>query len=614
MTTTSDTMHRAFDASVGIDPKQGVDLSQLLDLRRHDVKEYWRVTHDLPPPSLADLDKLMPRDSLPLLVDGTISYHYDDFMSPGTKRKATHRTKAATEAAQFLELVEKIEAADPEFFDSYAQSLFPGASMEYVMLFHLLGERDDLKAKFFSNIKYVEDLITGVFHKIELFEGNTYYPMGSMISRMTDGLAGNYIKRKAPFLKDDRTYVPLEEALPFLEIARDYCYDSTLIKAINTKMPLPQVVLDIHGDGLEAMDGLMKSDMDMSLWMLDRRDRYAELSHEEKLEFGKFYLWLLAKSYGIEPPPEFAIDPECATTACQKTWDPADKYASFAHPMGRIDLKEFPDTCDAFLENLSHEFTHALEDSALLLMNVDYQDWKQHHPDEARIGNEEQQKKLRAIALPLSFNVASGASEVFSGIRAPGLSHGSYYSPVGAKAEPDAEKAKEITLLYYQQMRERHAYTYEGIIADRFKERLDFISLARDPLRVFMRAQLAMGRAEEFIRDKLMPAMPPEGVPEISEAVQKIKTRFKDADAREATYGLRISGMGLAFNEMRDVIRAAGKAKLIDTKDPAVLALYSECNKVFDSAVQAVGYMNWKQDRDDRAAAAASTGAAPAAV
>jgi hypothetical protein len=607
----SDSIQVDFEAFAGETPARSlslVDVSRLPELRRKDSTAYWKYIKEASAPKLADLEAMMPRATLPQIVDGRISYKTVNWLSSDQKIvELTSISNSATCAAQFLSLCEHLEREDPDFIKEYADSLFSSAAMGYAMAFHLMGERDDMKELFFDQVIHMDDLVIQVIHRKEQFMDNTHYPMGSMFSRMTEDMASFYILNKAPFLGGPAT-APDEQIRPFLEIARDYCSGGKIIEAINTKFPLPKSLISIHNEGLNNATEFLSDDMDMADWMIRQRDHYHDLSSDDKLKFGTYYLWFLAKSYGIEPAPDLKLDPEISSNAAQNIWNGDSRDDCFAHPMGHITVREWPDTCEDFLELLSHEFTHGLEDVALFSLQPDFVKWRQENPGLIEIGDEAMQKNLRSAALALSFNTVSYQA-AFVGLNGVGSREGTYYPAEDAKAEEDAKERKKLEDLYNEQMRERHAFGYQGIIASKFMNTLEMIKASRDPLRIFMMGQNAMFKAEAYLKDKFIPAIPQEHKAHYAVHLDNIENHFKAADRREATYHQRLRHMGLAFNDLSTAISEGAGDGFIDLQAPETKEIIKQSLNIVQHAVQGIKLMGWKKDKEE-----ADVAASPAPV
>lgn len=608
----SESIQQTFDGSAGLRPQRILDPARLPGLRRQNAPEYWTYVREATAPQLSDLEAMLPQESLPQIVDGPITYKaHSIFGQPAdTIIERTSTSDSATYAARFLELIERLEEEDPSFIPEFIESLSGWDAMKYVVAFHVMRERDDLKAMLMGGVAHFDDLVLEVIRSKEIFLDNQYIPMGKKFSDLTNDLATEYIKRKAPFL-DGRTYAPDEVLRPFLEIARDYCYGSKLIETINTKFPLPKSIVSMHIAGLNGMRDILCADMDMALWMQDKRERYRDLNDDEKLQYANYYLWLLAQSYGIGPAPELTMDPDLKSAAELGVWNAANRDECYAHPLGRIFLKEWPDTVEVMLSVISHEFIHGLEDAALFSIQPEFQRWHSKNPDLVSMGDEVMRKNFLSIALSLSFNVQARVGDIFTGIEGIGSMRGTYYSGLKFAADATEEEKQQQKNLYEKQLRERHAYGYQGILADKFGKALDLIVASHDPLRVFMMAQNAMFKAEAYIKEVIVPAIPAGKEADFSGSLAKIQDHFKAADARSATYRQRLHEMGLAFNALNTVIVTASDNGMTAFDAPQTRDMLDLSQDVVTHMIQALNIMRWQKQK---AHTVADAPAAPAAT
>ena len=617
----STTMQKAFVGSAGVLSERGSLLMGLPELRRTDFDSYWNLAHHLPPPSLDDLEEMMPQATLPQLVDGSIPYRFQDHFGPDPDAIAERqmRSQSATQAARFLELVEHLEKRDPSFMADFAASLSSFQATEYALNLHLMAERDDLKQLFLGKVRHMDDLVIEVGRRRETYLDNQYIPMDNQFIRMMDDLVYAYIQQRAPMQDNEVLSVKDQDIRPFLELARDYGDSYRLTELINTKLPLPDALVSAHFEGFEGMRVSLRDETDMALWFLDKRDRYAGLTDAEKTEFATYYLHLLAHSYGIDPPQTLEIDPALSSDGGQSTWDTEDRAACFAHPLGKVTLREFPETFDELLSTLSHEFCHGLEDAALFSINSEYSLWRKEQPEAPPLGSEVMSRNLRAAALPIAFNTAVGREKIFSGIGQDATMNGTYYRPAGAprtesgQEEPEREREARTRAnkLYLTQLRERHAFLYQDVIAAEFTRIMDRLELSRDPLRVHMMAQLATYKADDFLKEKFIPAIPEGRGAAFMERIDKLRQHFRDADSRDASYDSRMRHMGIAFIELKLMMRDGKAEGFINLREAETSSAFSLFGTVADHAVQAIRYLEWKKDRAERHAAA-GVGAAPA--
>lgn len=603
-------IHDSFERSSVPPGERRVDLA-LLNLRKTAIGEYWRIVRDMPSPVPDDLERLMPRASLPRLVDGEITIRYKDVLAEDKDviSETVQITSAASRGQVLLELLREMENDDPEFLDLYFDTLYDGHKVDLIMALHVIGETDELRDRLIGQLAGIDDFLLGVQRSKDDFLDNEYYPIGHHLSEMTKHIASAYIMQRAPVRNDQVNFVPDEELEPYLAFARKYKVNPRALEHINTRTPLPKSLSGIHVNGLANFSRTLQEDIGLAQSMSRMRADYDRMYDEERLAFGRLYLESLAQAYGIHPPPALDVNPETTSLGSHMVWDIGNKQACFAHPLGRIFVPNLSASFTEFIETLSHEFTHGLEDLALYSLNTEFQDWRKENPDAVKLGDDAMQKRLRSSAFALSFNTACYMSAGFDGTREAGYDRGTYYTIQKATNDESGEKQKKLDLLYADQLRERHACLYGYVISTNFAENLDKMERYRDPLNIVMMAQNGMGRATEYIRDTLLPVIPADKREAYQEMARTIDGHFENADAREASYRERMTGMKDAFTGVRDMISRAVSDEYVSSSHPASRDMYKLGYEIISHVELALRIMDYNESTP-----AAKTGNAPQQV
>ena len=590
-------LHGNFERSSGLQEHREIDIGKLLELRKTARGEYWAIARDMRGPTPEDLEILLPRASLPKLADGMITYRYRGWYAEeaGKVIEVQTHSHAASRGKELVGLIETLEVRDPDFLIEYFDSLYESKKVDLIMALHMVGERKELKDYLIKKLPHIDDFMYGLGDKKEKFLDNEYYPFESELRRVSEDMASAYILKRAPATQEIYEFGPDAQMRPFLEFARTYGVNAEALEALNTKSPLPKSLSEIHAEGGINIKRTIGRDIQYAQWMSEIRKDFPKLSDEEKLEFGQKYLQFLSESYGVHPAPVLAVVPGISSKAEHARWDVADKETSFAHPLGRINIQKPVNSFHDFLETLSHEFTHALEDLALYTINTDFQEWHQQNPDAVRLGNEKMQKNLRSAALAISFNTACNLFAGFAGSRENGYADGIYYGPEKVENDKDGERQKKVDDLYSYQLRERHASLYEYLIAKDVEDALNKFEKGRDPLAVFMMAQNGMFKADEFIKETLIPSVPAEERARYQDEIGKIEVCFKKADAREATYYERMLHMGRAFIGVYDLIWKAVDAGHLSMNDTKVGAMAVLAEDIAAHTTQAIRIMKFNE-------------------
>ena len=599
MTFDNDTLQKSFN-SPAHHATARVDIKSLPAMRQKDPRAYSDMIRLMHSPTLFDLETLVPRAQMPQLVDGKIMHSKrDQGLLAGWLRSITKprtETYEASSITNFLSLIERIERDDPGFMTDYIDSLFSSEAIDFAMDLHVIDKRPDLKEKFLGKTN-IDDLVLAAIRYTDETRG---YALDYSLRAQANKLGTAYIMRRAPLNTQD--YADDEALRPFLEIANDHCYGSPLIEAINTQMPLPLSIDDIHKAGVTSMNDLLSADLELADWMQDRCERYPSLSDEEKLEFGNRYLLLLSQAYGIDPPPSLDIDSECSGDGDQSIWS-MDRDECYAHPLGRIRVKTLINDCDDFLETLSHEFVHGLEDCAMLSLNPDFQAWRTENPEVVAVGDETMQKKMCSAALALSFNAVSGFKDAFA------CKKGAYYSPPADNPQTK-DNIDALDKRYRTQLRERHAFGYEGYIRGHFRYTAEMIKDSRDPLHVFMAGQSALPEAQAYIKDRFVPSIPDGMEGSFTTLLTEIKDYFEKAQANEVTIRDRVRYMGRAFSRIMALVADGHEGGFIDYTDHHK-DMYDKAENVYKHAVQAIKHIKLTEETGaPRAIAAAQTASA----
>jgi hypothetical protein len=588
----------SFERSSALPDERRVDMQHLLELRQTSRGDYMQIAKHMLAPKPEDLETLLPRASLPKLTDGEITVRYKDVQAEDKNEiaEAVHTTSAASAGRLLLELIKELEDDDPEFIIGHFENMSGGRKVELIMALHVTGGKDELRDYLIGQLPGVDDFLLGVQDQKALFLDNEYFPLDDHLHKLSKRIASAYIMARAPVRQNVYDFVPDEEMRPYLEFARKYDVDALALEHINTRTPIPRSLQAIHVSATIALGKNIEEDVGYAQWMHRMRLEFDYLNEGEKREVAERYLELLAKSYGIYPAPQLEVDREMKVLGAHRRWDLEDKEESFAHPFGRIAVPGFAEPFNDFLETLSHEFTHSLEDAALYSINPEFQEWCRDHPDAVRLGDEKMQMRLKSAAFALSFNTACNKFVGFAGTRQAGYADGVYYSPRKAEDDPSGRKQEKIDELYSLQLRERHAHLYEYLITNDVGRTLDEMEKCRDPLRIVMMGQNGRYAVSDYIKDVLMPAIPVENREEYEAMVKKMNGHFNKMDARETSYADRMTEAASAFTAVQMMIVCANSAGFQSMKGEAPEKIFSLSSTIIRQATLAARILSFKEE------------------
>ncbi len=593
-----------FERSSAPTDERRVDLHHLLELRKTARGEYARIARHMLAPTPGDLDSLLPRATLPKLTDGEIKVRYRNWMAEDKNEiaEAMQVTSAASAGRLLLELIRELEEDDPEFIVEHFDNMSGGRKVELIMGLHMVGGKDELRDYLIRQLPGIDDFLLGVQDQKDMFLDNEYFPLDQQLNKLSRDIASAYIMQRAPVRQNAYDFVSDEEMRPYLDFARKYDVNALALEHINTRTPLPASLKEIHIAAGIHLSKNIEEDVAYAQWMHRMRSEFDYLNEAEKREVGERYLALLARSYGIDPPPVLEIDRGMTGLGAHRRWDLEDKEASFAHPLGRVVVPNFASTFNDFLETLSHEFTHSLEDAALYSLNAEFQDWHREHPGAVTLGGEKMQMRLKSAAFALSFNTACKKAAGFAGTRQAGYGDGIYYSPRTAEDDESGRKQKKIDELYAGQLRERHAHLYEYLITNDVGRTLDQMERCRDPLRIVMMAQNGRYVVSDYIKDTVLPAIPAERQEEYATLIKEMNGHFNIMDARETSYADRMSETAKAYDVVLSLIVRADVAGFLSMRGEASMKIFNLSGDIKKEATLASRILSFKEE----ASAAAS--------
>lgn len=583
-----------FDRSAVSRAPVSAKLERLLELRYTDIPAYWELARNLPGPTPDDLEAALPSARLPKLADGMITFRCLDVFGEdrGKVVERQRYSESQSVADQFIGLIERLEREDPEFITSYFENYPPYRAMALVSALHLSGQREDLKIATLNKVTHFDDFVLEVHRLRETLLDNDVYPADSYFERQLADIIHAYVREKLPNLDKAEKRVPESVYEPVLNFIKDYRVDGDTLNYLNRYLPVPQGLYDIHRKGRTQLRESMAASIPYSLHLLGERDKFSQMTPEQKIEMGRDILDTLAHTYGFSPAPELRTETDFTSDGGHSMWDLKDKEACFAHPLGYVVVNPdtLPDDFNEFVETLCHEFSHGLEDATQMSVSAEFGAWlaAQGENVQVKLGKPEMLKSLRAAALVISFNVSSGAAAAFGQTREGVYDRGEYYSYERAKeaikADFGADSVKKYELDYLLQVRERDAFLFQRLIAQDFGRSLDMTQKCLDPLAVFMMAQNAMWKAEAYIKAEIAPHLP-EGDHECKELIDGIGQCFRQADARENTYVNRLRQMSLAFLDVQKLIFKAGDGGFIDSSESKHDQMVAEFSQLTDYTI-----------------------------
>lgn len=576
MTTDRDHLQHLFRQSSG--GTEQIDFKALAKARWDNPKAYWEVARTIETVTADVLEEMLPRDEVPRLTDGTITYRFENVMDDMKIAEREVQTLAASKAATFKALLERLENEDPQFMRDYFENFAHWNVMSVVIPLHVTGVHENLKA-WLMNSKdiHIDDVVIGVKRAQDKFLDNEFFPFDHELREVMSNLVSAYVTYKLGDLKKGSEKPSEEDINRLLQLSAEHGLTPYALQIINLSAPIPPGLMAVHNTGCPAFHKVIETDIPTALEFSDLKRAYPTLSDEQKLAFGQKFLNHLSSAYGFHPPPELSHDPQNSSYGGQSVWDAKDKEACFAHPLGKITLREFPQDFELFIHLLSHEFIHSMEDAALYTLNPDFQSWQRDtEGHDVLLGGEDTVKNLRSAALQLSFNSVSNIPAM-KGLKSVAYKSGDYYP---GEEDPTAPESKEPDI-YADQLRERHAYGVQGIIARTFMKALTCVDVARDPLSAVIRGQHGMFAAEELLTTKLSPVIPEDIKAVFSEHLGRIKTDFRQADARETSYPERLRLLSRALLDTQSLafeIQDAGLMNLDEDKEANVLL-----NRVYEA-------------------------------
>ncbi len=467
MTGSLDTTHDRFNLSSLEGEERPVVMSKLYDLHAGKSEKYWPILDTLGSLSSQDIDSMINRP-LPKISNGKITYKVRDILGddPNKILERTSLSFAKVEGKKLLDAIQHIHKEDPDVLSDILKEMYDKSVVDLIVSLKMIGAEESLIEAACQELNNPHTVVMSAGSIRDDFMDSEYYPMENRFRRLTQELVSSYVQKKIKILEKDKSSIQSDaKFLPILEFASQYSLNDQALKDINLKTPLPQSLFTIHRDAKKSLQGIITSDLSLADELLETQTHFPELSKSEKLVFAQKYLDLLSKSYAVFPPPSVEYKDNMGGVASQVPWS-EERIECFQHPLGRINLSSdcafdnFPE----FLEALGHEFVHGLEDLSILSLNNEFKE--QADLNNVQIGQPYLQKNIESLGLLASFN--TNADMGFTGKRG-----GKYYKL--ADSEDD----------YCQQLRERHAYKLEKIIASATLETLDKIKHYQSPLNAF---------------------------------------------------------------------------------------------------------------------------------
>jgi hypothetical protein len=250
--------------------------------------------------------------------------------------------------------------------------------------------------------------------------------------------------------------------------------------------------------------------------LLKAQDNFDEFTADDKLSFGRDYLNLLASQYGVNPPPTLdwldeAADDDDDDAGYQTPWSTDNKYDNFAHPMGKIFLKQsVMKSANYFLITLSHEFAHALEEVALYSLNPEFQRWldKEGQDFGIKVGHQQTKACLASAALAISFNNVSQSipGHIPDREAVPYFREGTYFSHAAPRAEGEQDtEADKMDELYLYQLKERHARSVENFLPKKINKVLDLARQYSNPTEAILYGRWVMHSVDAHFQQHVVP-------------------------------------------------------------------------------------------------------------
>lgn len=558
MTTDRDHLQHLFRQSSG--GAEHIDFKALAKARRNNTSEYWEVARTIKMVTADMLEEMLTRETFPFITNESITCRFIDIREDIPVVEGEIST-SVLQAHKLKEFLERLESEDPDFLRLYFEAMPQWDVMNIAMPLHVTGVHETLKV-WLMNTKdvHIDEVVLAVNRTQDAFAHNEFYPYDYEIAKVMRNIVSSYVTYILGDVNKEREKPSEEDVTRLLQLSAEHGLTPYALEIVNLNAPIPSGLLDVHNTGCPAFRKMLETDIATALEFSDLKKAYPTLNDDQKLALGQKFLNYLAAAYGFNPPPQLNHDPQNSSYGGQSVWDAKDKEACFAHPLGKIYLREFSEDFELFIQLLSHEFIHSMEDAALFTLNPDFQNWqKDTESHDVRVGSQETVRKLRSAALQLSFNVASNVPAL-KGLKSVAYKSGDYYPGEESATPPDSKEPD----IYAKQLRERHAYGVQGIISRTFFDALKKVDITRDPLTAVIRGQLGMFAAEELLKDKLAPVMPEAMKADITVLIDDIKADFRHADAREATYLERLHLLTRALANTERLAVAMNKGGLIN--------------------------------------------------
>lgn len=587
--------------SVFSDSPSGV-IASLTELRQDNPALYREIINTISFDDHSIFDELIGRAPVKI-SDGFINYKYRSFFgeTKGQIIDGKRISNARTLANNLIDLLNQIEESSPDdIIECIASNMQQYELRCLITSLRVCGDKDSRINRFLRCIRNPDEIVLESIQCQERWLDCEFYPMDRQIQDTAKDILSSYIETMLPKLSVKNTNVKDDEH--FIDVVRiafvhsDFLNKETL-KHIVMNSPFPESLSSLHLEGsIEGYRHVLEN-IPFALRMIDFENRFSCLSPEELLEYGQNYLDFMSQCYGIFPPANLSYDNDIKGIGAHKIWRSPEVsehagsvYASvritneiiddnLRHPLGRVLIKKdygWRDTSE-FLETLSHEFSHGLEDASAYSLNPLFQQIMRDEGEaytKPYIRNNTLEN-MRSLGLICTFNTSSFTTENFFGKTM--LSR--YYSTDDDSLDTtDNENYQNYRL----QFRERHAYRFEKFITGHLSLPLQHIKDAQKPsVDIFMQGQQMIFCFRSCYTDKIKPCIASETLADFEYMLDDVNHHFSKSHDRTNTYSNRLRDMHVSLYVAKDVIRIAYQGDAVHQKDKShINDIYGNIHKL----------------------------------
>ena len=542
------------------------ELAMLAEQREINPEQYWQRINDIRVSDHNDLDIMLGRPFVKI-KDGSITYKYKEIFggNAGKIVETTRESLAQTLADELTEVIEYIQNESQETFDKIIDEMSSFELRDLIMNLKVVGNHEELINQLLQKIEHTDDLVLAVFDCRRKWQDNEYDLADYKLIREKESLVSAYIQKVLPVRDPTASNISEDDSLYIesLKFAQKYGVESETLEYIALNAPLPSSIIDLHIDSSHNLKGLMFDQLDLSERLLELKNDFETLYDEEKLGLGQSYLNLLCAAYGIYPPPPLELDTSMTSAGSHTQWESPEvaethgfKHLEFTdeaivnnikHPMGRVKARS-DSTFGDFIETISHEFIHSLEDLSAYCLNSKFMQLVNDPDDQTLSISDNTLAKVKSMGVLTAFNSTAVCSfNLFN------QTNGVYFP---SKHDENDEKHQQDK--YRSQIRERHAYLMESFIAKDFISNLERIEKTADPVHIFMKSQhlsFKVKNMRSIVQETI--TLDDEERKTIQRGNKIIENLFSEAYDRTKPYSERLNDFKKAFTVEQKIMRHA---------------------------------------------------------